>query len=274
MSQLNGDSEKSGVSKPSATKTWLRKGNSELSSIGVYVWSIPALIAKTEAFGNVKTCPNAGICALLCYARNGRYLFGTVIKAHTRNLEGYLQDPEGWKQSVLLELQSKRFRPTGIPHNFEWSVRKDFQWWTDSGGRAVRIHDAGDFFSEDYLLDWIYIAKNTPDVLFYSYTKQVSALKKVQACIDMPRNWVAIYSLGGKEDSLIDKEKDRHDDIFPDHQALIVAGYFDQEESDLMAPLAPTNKIGIVANKIPSLRKKQGTLSFAQLQESRTKRSS
>lgn len=263
--------EKSVVPKTPATKTWLRKGNSELSSIGVYVWSIPALVAKTEAFGNIKTCPNAGICALLCYARAGRYLFETVIKAHTRNLEGYLNDPESWKHSMLLELQSKRFRPRGMPHNFEWSVRKDFHWWSDSGGRAVRIHDAGDFFNEDYLLDWIYIARKTPDVLFYCYTKQISVFKKVQAGSDIPKNWVAIYSLGGREDALIDKQNDRHDDIFPDHKALIDAGYFDQEKSDLMAPLVPTNKIGIVANKIPSLRKKQGTLSFAQLQESRSK---
>ena len=252
-----------------AHKPLLRKGNSELSTIGVYVWSIPALVAKTEEFGNIKTCPNAGICALLCYARTGRYRFQTVLNAHTRNLESYLRDSNEWKQKILLELKSNKFRPTGIPHDFKWSIRNDFLWWANSGGRAVRIHDSGDFFSDSYLLDWIEVANSMPDVLFYSYTKQVASIKRIESSIKVPRNWITIFSLGGKEDLLIDREVDRHDDIFHSEQSLQDAGYTNQDSSDLMAPLLPTNKIGIVANKIPSLRKKQGNLSFAQLQASR-----
>ena len=88
------------------TKDLLRKGNSELSELGVFVWSIPALIAKSDEFGLIKTCPNAGVCAALCYARTGRYKFNNVIGSHTRNLETYLRDPAAWKKQ-LQELARK-----------------------------------------------------------------------------------------------------------------------------------------------------------------------
>ena len=71
----------------------LRKGNSELAGLGIFVWSIPALVAKSDKFGRIKTCPNAGICAALCYARTGRYTFRPVVNAHTKNLEEYMSDP-------------------------------------------------------------------------------------------------------------------------------------------------------------------------------------
>ena len=249
------------------TKDLLRKGNSELSELGVFVWSIPALVAKSDEFGLIKTCPNAGVCAALCYARTGRYKFNNVISSHTRNLEMYLRNPAIWKEKLLQELTRKKFKETGIPHKFNWETRKDFSWWISCGGKAVRIHDAGDFFSYEYLLDWLEVAKRNQKILFYAYTKQVSWLKKVAAVESIPANFVSIYSMGGKEDHLIDIESDRHDDIFPDKEALTRAGYKNQEESDLMAALLPTNKIGIVANKIPKLVKLQGSKTFSLAQK-------
>ena len=245
------------------SKDLLRKGNSELSELGIFVWSIPALVAKSDEFGLIKTCPNAGVCAALCYARTGRYKFNNVIGSHTRNLETYLCNPAIWKEKLLHELTRKKFKETGIPHKFNWETRKDFAWWISSGGKAVRIHDAGDFFSYEYLLDWLEVAKRNPKILFYAYTKQVSWLKKAEKSGSIPFNFVFIYSMGGKEDHLIDTENDRHDDIFPDTASLTKAGYENQEKSDLMAALLPTKKIGIVANKIPRLVKMQGRKTFS-----------
>lgn len=153
-------------------KDLLRKGNSELSELGVFVWSIPALVAKSDEFGLIKTCPNAGVCSALCYARTGRYKFNNVISAHTRNLETYLRDPAKWQEKLLQELTRKKFKETGIPHKFDWETRKDFAWWVTSGGKAVRIHDAGDFFSYEYLLDWLGVARLNPKILFYTYTSK------------------------------------------------------------------------------------------------------
>ena len=244
-------------------KNLLRKGNSELSSLGVFVWSIPALVAKSDEFGLVKTCPNAGICAALCYARTGRYKFNNVVSAHTRNLETYLRNPAAWSEKLPQELARKKFKETGIPHEYDWKTRNDFDWWVSSGGKAVRIHDAGDFFSYKYLLDWLEAAKQNPKILFYTYTKQVAWLKKAEKSGLIPFNFIFIFSMGGKEDLLIDIENDRHDDIFPDAESLTSAGYENQEKSDLMAALLPTNKIGIVANKIPKLVRLQGEKTFS-----------
>ena len=142
-------------------------------------------------------------------------------------------------------------------------AREDFEWWTLSGGKAVRIHDSGDFFSYEYLLDWLEVAQKNPKILFYTYTKQVSWLKKTQEEGLVPANFVFIFSMGGREDHLINTKKDRHDDIFPDAESLERSGYRNQEQSDLMAALLPTNKIGIVANKIPKLIKLQGSKTFS-----------
>lgn len=82
----------------------------------------------------------------------------------------------------------------------------------------------------------------------------------------LPENFVIIFSMGGTQDHLIDRENDRHADVFPSLEALEAAGYSDQEDSDLLAATLPTNKIGIVVNNIPHLKKKQGSETFASLQ--------
>jgi hypothetical protein len=228
------------------TKYLLTQGNAELAKDGIYTWSLPALSARVGE-KQVMTCPNAGICANLCYARVGTYRFSNVRAAHTAKLQMILQDLSGWRERITTELQAKRYR----------------------GGKSVRIHDSGDFFSKDYFQAWVDIALATPDVFFYAYTKEV---KMVKAFGPLPSNFVIIFSMGGKQDKLVDKEVDRHADVFPTLEALQAAGYTDQEESDLLAATMPSNKVGIVVNNIPHLRKKQGVATFASLQEERDER--
>lgn len=219
--------------------TWLRQGNSELRKDGIWVWSIPALNARLSDGSNFVTCPNAGICAKLCYARSGTFQFSNVKAAHTRNLEATLDNLDGWRDEVIEELQHRRFR----------------------GGKSVRIHDAGDFYSIEYLRAWIAIAEATPDVLFYAYTKEVEMVKSVI----LPSNFAILFSKGGKQDALIE-ESDRHAEVFPDRESLLAAGYMDQTQNDLMAVTLPTTKIEIVSNNIAHLRKRQGAQTFGELQ--------
>lgn len=245
----------------------LRRGNSDLARDGVFTWSIPALTAVSSVTGGlVRTCPSAGICAALCYARRGRYRFPNVLESHTRNLDGYLADPQSWQRQLIAELRSRRFRPSGLARQFPWPIRLSLAWWAQSGGRAVRIHDAGDFFSSAYLRSWVEVAASTPDVLFYAYTKEVAHVKALSFLKLIPPNLVFIFSLGGRQDSLIDLDQDRHDDVFPSLDALLANGYTDQGDSDLMAPLLPTHRIGIVANRMPTLVRRQGLHSFGELQ--------
>lgn len=225
-------------------KYMLTNGNRELRADGIFTWTLPALAAKLSTGKNMLVCPSAGVCAQLCYARSGTYNFSNVKKAHVRNLESIINDPEGWKAELTNELKAKRYQ----------------------GGKSVRIHDSGDFFSEQYFLLWLDIAKENPHVFFYAYTKEVAMVKKHE----LPENFVIIFSMGGTQDHLVDKEKDRHADVFPSIEALEEAGYSDQEASDLLAATLPTTKIGIVVNNIPHLKKKQGQETFGTLQAALT----
>lgn len=224
---------------------WLRQGNANLRRDGIFVWSIPAMNARLSDGRNFVTCPHAGVCAKLCYARSGTYQFSNVKAAHLRNLEATLNDLSGWTREVINELMAPKFR----------------------GGKAVRIHDAGDFYSLDYLNAWVLIAQATPDVLFYAYTKEVAMVKEVV----LPSNFAILFSKGGTQDHLIN-ENDRHAEVFPDLESLIAAGYMDQEGSDLHAVTLPTTKIGIVANNIKHLKKRQGIKSFGTLQTEQDER--
>ena len=60
--------------------------------------------------------------------------------------------------------------------------------------------------------------------------------------------------------------------MFPTLEALHEAGYTDQEDSDLLAATMPNNKVGIVVNNIPHLKKKQGVATFSSLQQERDER--
>jgi hypothetical protein len=240
--------------------------NSELKPHRIFNFSIPAWYTKIDG-KTFKTCPNAGGCAQVCYARNGTYQFKNVAAAHHRNLMLSLNDPDGFRAAINEELSHKKFAPNNVPRKFPEYITDAIndEWltnWLNTGGVAVRIHDAGDFYSEQYLHLWFSIAASNLNVLFYAYTKEVALLK---ANTDKaPHNFRWIYSTGGLQDHLID-EDDRRADVFTNEQSIIDAGYMSQDESDLYAILLPTNFVGIPANNIPKFNKKLSGRRFSEL---------
>lgn len=216
--------------------------NSDLRRTGVFAWTIPAHITTLDDGRHVTTCPSAGVCAAACYATMGRWKFKNVRAAHNRKLQWVLDDLAGWEAAMTNELLRKKYR----------------------GGRFIRVHDAGDFFSEDYARAWFRIAHQHPDVTFYAYTKQVALVKGLSDL--RPANFVVIFSVGGKQDHLVDRDTDRHCDVFPSREALDAAGYFDQGDDDRLAATAPTNRIGIVVNRLPVARRRMGGRAFSDWQ--------
>lgn len=211
----------------------------------MFNWTLPAWAVKLRDGRTFNVCPNAGICATLCYARNGTYMFPQSRAAHERNLLMVLDHLPAWERRMAGELRHKRYR-----------------------GRHIRIHDGGDFFSDDYLLAWLRIMRRSPWATFYAYTKEVSRFKRLVE-VDPPSNFLWIYSLGGKEDGLIGRF-DRHADVFPNKAAANAAGYHSQQASDLFAIYSPKH-VGIIANNIPQFKRKQGDASFADLQAKRNR---
>lgn len=214
--------------------------NSDLKKTGIYAWTLPAHIVTLDDGVKFNTCPSAGHCAKFCYAKFGRWKFSNVIKAHTDKLKLVLYQRDEWIKLMVTELEKAKYR-----------------------GKYIRIHDGGDFFDMNYLQDWLFIADNFKDTVFYSYTKEVTMIKESI----LPENFIPIFSFGGKQDHLIDKEIDRHSEVFPTQERLLAEGYVDIEEDDKLAAIHPNNKIGLVANNIPHLKKKQGDKTFGEWQQ-------
>jgi hypothetical protein len=250
------------------TTTDLLRQNSELRRDRVWNWTLPAWVARRSDGVAVNVCPQAGACIRVCYARNGTYNFPGVKAAHVRNLEAVQDDLGAWATAMLTELGRRKFRPSGeprLPGYPRGHLAPAVADLIDRGAAAVRIHDAGDFFTDDYLLAWATIAELTPDVLFYAYTKEVARVRRVLGG-GGPDNLLTVFSLGGKQDHLLDLAVDRHAEVFPDEAAIAAAGYESQDANDLLCVLSVNHRVGIPANNIPAFRKRLAGRTFGELE--------
>jgi hypothetical protein len=174
--------------------------NSNLKRDGIWNWTLPAWVVELPDGGHVNVCPSAGACAKFCYARNGTYLFPNVRAKHMANLLLVRDDPR-WVDAMCEELSARRFRPTGTPRVVPGlgdtsHLPDEVQEWLAQGGKAVRVHDAGDYFDAAYLNGWFTVARAFPDVLFYSYTKRVAMLRAWGHTA--PSNFLWLLSMGAR----------------------------------------------------------------------------
>ncbi len=219
--------------------------NSDLKKSGIYGWTLPAHWQTLTNGEKFNTCPSAGICAAFCYAKNGTYNFSNVRKAHIEKLELVLNEPIKWKSLMNEELKKKKYID-----------------------KYIRIHDAGDFYNIEYALQWIDIANDNQQCIFYAYTKEVDMFKNKLNTI-IPKNFIVIYSFGGKQDYLIDKNKDRHSDVFYNYNEMIETGYNDIKDDDKQAAINVNFKVGLYRNNIPNLIKKMGNKNFSNWQNNK-----
>jgi len=226
--------------------TLLTNGNSDLRRDGIWTWSLPAWVTELDDGRTVNCCPSAGACATACYARKGTYNFRNVKAKHQANLKRVLDDLPAWETEMNSELDQPRFDQ-----------------------KFIRIHDGGDFFSKEYLAAWLRIIRNHPRTTFYCYTKEVQMFREMVEP-DYPRNFYWVFSFGGRQDPKI-QDNDRQADVFPTSEALEAAGFFDQEQSDLLAIRGP-HKVGIVINNHPGAVRGMKGLSFRELQAQRHKK--
>ena len=185
--------------------------------VKIFNFSIPA--GNDKKSGKI-TCPFAGSCLKLCYAKKGMYRFGNVERALTKRYEAS-------KKADFVERINNELK----------KVKKGIQVY-------VRIHDSGDFYSPTYFEKWLEIARLNPSVRFYAYTKSHSFIRG----IELPENVDLIFSLGSKNDELIDVEKERHSQIFKTSEDMAAAGYTDASYLDLNATkwFTTNKKIGLL----------------------------
>lgn len=204
--------------------TLLGTGNTKLKNtakhfdIKIFNFSIPA--GNDKASGKI-TCPFAGSCLKLCYAKKGMYRFGNVERALTKRYEASKESD--FVSRINTELSK---------------VKNGKQVY-------VRIHDSGDFYSPAYFAKWLEIARLNPTVRFYAYTKSHSFIRGNFA---IPENMDLIYSLGSTRDELINQETERHSKIFQSADEMSAAGYSDSSYLDINATkwVTENNKIGLL----------------------------
>lgn len=174
-------------------------------------------------------CPMAGACKQYCYATVGQQAFRSGVLRRAR---------------AFLATQQADFVPRMIAEVAR-AVKK--------GARAVRVHDSGDFYSYEYMMQWLEIAKAHPGVRFYAYTKMVSLVRLAYKNGLVPDNFRLIQSLGGVADARIDHSLP-HSRIFTSHEDLLAAGYADASESDAPAAFGASPLIGLVIHGAKSKR--------------------
>lgn len=153
----------------------------------LYDISLPALKGivvdeETGEFVEITTCPSAGECQKYCYARRGGYvMFPTSSLSAARALNFLVNDPAGYFGLISTEINKIKKK----------LKKKDIEL-------VVRWHDAGDFFSKEYLEMALDLAKANPDVQFYAYTKVADI-----AVGNLPSNFLINFSTGAKRSDVI-----------------------------------------------------------------------
>ena len=110
----------------------------------------------------------------------------------------------------------------------------------------VRIHVAGDFFSQQYMEAWYTVALLNPKILFYAYTK---SLRFWLAINEFPvlHNFVLTASYGGTHDHLIDEFNLRSTKVvFSEAEAEQLGLAIDHDDSHAAKPSLRNNSFALL----------------------------
>lgn len=133
-----------------------------------------AVNEKTGKFIIVDTCPGAGSCKLQCYAMRGSYVqYPATSMGQSKILNFLVNHPEKFAARLKAEIN---VATTDV----------------EEGEKVVvRWHDAGDFFSPQYMKMAFDVAKTFPQVEFYAYTKVADVANAAK-----PDNFIINFSEG------------------------------------------------------------------------------
>ena len=123
----------------------------------------------------VNTCPGAGSCKVDCFAmKGGKVQFAGPWLSDGRILTYLLNHPDEFFNQLTQEISKEAAKG-------------------QKGGYSVSIrwHDAGDFFSPEYMDMAFKLAQSLPNVKFYAYTKVAKA-----AMTNKPSNFIINWSEG------------------------------------------------------------------------------
>jgi DNA-directed RNA polymerase subunit RPC12/RpoP len=170
-----------------------------------YNVGLPALTGlgydeEKKEFIIINTCPGAGECKTYCYAMKGGYVqWKSVSLSQTRMLNFLYNDPSGFMEQLSAEIDAEKRKADAKAEKTKVTIR-----W----------HDAGDFFSPEYL-DLAYkLAATHPTVDFYAYTKIADVAGSTQ---NRPPNFMINFSMGARkaEQKRVDFGTTKHSTVVP-----------------------------------------------------------
>jgi len=170
------------------------KGDKTFYDFGIPAYHGLFFDEDTKEFKLVKTCPSAGACKAFCYAAKGGYVMFPNSSLKSGSVLNYLLNhPEDFKDQMVAEIKEANQK----------AAKKNQKM-------ILRWHDSGDFFNGAYTDLAFEIARATPDVRHYAYTKQVDLLRGKEK----PDNFIINYSKGGTQDKDIEPE-DKQASVVP-----------------------------------------------------------
>jgi hypothetical protein len=159
----------------------------EKRKVRVFSFGLPAGYDKTSG---IKTCPGAGSCLAVCYARQGQFVIGAPARVRQENLMAIESAIEFGGAPECASILDLAVQSSGI-----------------RSGDVVRWHDSGDFYRWEYAAAWTEVARTNPDIRWYTYTKSHSLVAD-SGLVRLP-NVRMTHSEGGKADELIPEEAAR-----------------------------------------------------------------
>jgi hypothetical protein len=201
---------------------------------------------RTNQFKIVNTCPGAGSCKVDCFARGGgKIQFEGPWLSDAKILTYLLNDPEAFKQQLIAEITkaNKKYNKQGTKVTIRW-------------------HDAGDFFSPEYVDLAADVAKALPDNQFYAYTK----IAKV-AQGGLPPNFKINWSEGAntnqeKQIKFLDPklQTTKHSRIVPNKLTDGTPIFNDLLKKDADGKLEKTPAGGWIITDMPKLKQRIASL--------------
>jgi hypothetical protein len=183
--------------------------NSKMKKSGLqtevfYNTSLPALNGliydeENKEFAIVNTCPSAGVCKTYCYAKSGGYVqWKAVSLRQTRILNFLVNHPDDYKAQIKSEIKSL------VAKHAKKNTKVILRW-----------NDSGDMLSDKYFEIVMDVARATPEVQHYAYTKMVT---KAKSYTDLPSNFIFNFSMGAvaPEEKKIKPASDKLSVVVPD----------------------------------------------------------
>jgi hypothetical protein len=189
------------------------RGNEKLKYLDVVYISLPAGYA----------CPFADICKSMAHRHGKKFKTGKSI-IDLGDIRCYAASAEMRWPAV----RKQRWRNFDLLRQFKGDVGgmadlilRSFDYYESKNPpiKLFRIHESGDFFSQEYFDAWLQVVKTRSNILFYAYTKSLPfwAARKGE----IPKNLRLVASEGGTMDELIDKEQFRRTIIVKDQGEAI-----------------------------------------------------